>query len=251
MNANIYTGNVQPNHKEFKIWVNDEGIIKTWNGTEWIEYGGGSSSDDKIIYYELHDGHTLSGTYDCMHDMFASIKILMFGKYCFGYWATTEKDDFSGFHPLKAVAFMPLDIDFNEEDGEAIHMRFDDLESLLATMREWGWSVPDGPFIKRRITAEEYWDTTLAKLTFILKSDNNDYQKTFDFQEGMTWEQWVESDYNTDGLEKASYFADKTNVYFYTPNSNEPSMVTDTKGTQSTWSDIIYADMYCLEKVPV
>ena len=34
--------NVQPNHKEYKIWVNDEGIIKTWNGTEWIEQSGGS-----------------------------------------------------------------------------------------------------------------------------------------------------------------------------------------------------------------
>ena len=42
MNAKIYNGNVQPNPKEFKIWVNDEGIIKTWNGTEWIEQSGGS-----------------------------------------------------------------------------------------------------------------------------------------------------------------------------------------------------------------
>ena len=37
MNAKIYNGNIQPNHKEYKIWVNDEGIIKTWNGTEWVE----------------------------------------------------------------------------------------------------------------------------------------------------------------------------------------------------------------------
>ena len=42
MNAKIYNGNVQPNHKEYKIWVNDEGIIKTWNGTEWVEQSGGS-----------------------------------------------------------------------------------------------------------------------------------------------------------------------------------------------------------------
>lgn len=42
MNAKIYNGNVQPNHKEYKIWVNDEGVIKTWNGTEWIEQSGGS-----------------------------------------------------------------------------------------------------------------------------------------------------------------------------------------------------------------
>ena len=44
MNAKIYNGNVQPNHKEYKIWVNDEGIIKTWNGTEWIEQSGGGES---------------------------------------------------------------------------------------------------------------------------------------------------------------------------------------------------------------
>ena len=37
MNAKIYKGNVQPNPKEFKRWVNDEGTIRTWNGTEWVE----------------------------------------------------------------------------------------------------------------------------------------------------------------------------------------------------------------------
>lgn len=42
MNAKIYNGNVQPNPKEFKVWVNDEGLIKTWNGTEWVEQSGGS-----------------------------------------------------------------------------------------------------------------------------------------------------------------------------------------------------------------
>lgn len=40
MNAKIYNGNIQPNHKEYKIWVNDEGLIKTWNGTEWVEQSG-------------------------------------------------------------------------------------------------------------------------------------------------------------------------------------------------------------------
>lgn len=32
MNTKLYIGNVQPNPKEFKVWVTDEGIIKTWNG---------------------------------------------------------------------------------------------------------------------------------------------------------------------------------------------------------------------------
>lgn len=35
MNAKIYTGNIQPNPKEYKVWVNDEGTIQTWDGKEW------------------------------------------------------------------------------------------------------------------------------------------------------------------------------------------------------------------------
>lgn len=55
MNAKIYNGNVQPNPKEFKIWVNDEGTIKTWNGTEWVENttgeGGSGSGDSESWKY--------------------------------------------------------------------------------------------------------------------------------------------------------------------------------------------------------
>lgn len=53
MNSKIYNGNVQPNPKEFKIWVDDEGTIRTWNGTEWIENtagDGGSSGDGAFTY---------------------------------------------------------------------------------------------------------------------------------------------------------------------------------------------------------
>lgn len=45
MNAKIYTGNVQPNPKEYKVWVNDEGVIKTYNGETWVEQSGASSGD--------------------------------------------------------------------------------------------------------------------------------------------------------------------------------------------------------------
>lgn len=64
MNAKIYNGNVQPNHKEYKIWVNDEGIIKTWNGTEWVEQSGdngesggsgsgNSESESSWVFYKF------------------------------------------------------------------------------------------------------------------------------------------------------------------------------------------------------
>lgn len=63
MNAKIYNGNVQPNHKEYKIWVNDEGVIKTWNGTEWIEQSGsgsGSGSSDDSNNFEYIEISSLS-----------------------------------------------------------------------------------------------------------------------------------------------------------------------------------------------
>lgn len=46
MNSKIYYGNTQPNSKEFKIWVNDEGVIKTWDGNKWnaVESNSGSTS---------------------------------------------------------------------------------------------------------------------------------------------------------------------------------------------------------------
>lgn len=68
MNAKIYNGNVQPNHKEYKIWVNNEGIIKTWNGTEWIEQSGGSGESggsgngsgesDEWMYLDMSNNST-------------------------------------------------------------------------------------------------------------------------------------------------------------------------------------------------
>lgn len=62
MNAKIYNGNVQPNHKEYKIWVNDEGIIKTWNGTEWIEQSGSGSGSGEASTFEYLDISNLGST---------------------------------------------------------------------------------------------------------------------------------------------------------------------------------------------
>lgn len=35
----IFYGDIQPNHKEHKIWINSKGIIKTYDSTKgkWIE----------------------------------------------------------------------------------------------------------------------------------------------------------------------------------------------------------------------
>ena len=44
MNNNVYKGSVQPNPKEYSVWVDSKGVIKTWNGTEWIEQSGTSNN---------------------------------------------------------------------------------------------------------------------------------------------------------------------------------------------------------------
>lgn len=46
MNSKVYIGNIQPNPKEFKIWVNDEGVIRTFDGDKWNKVEGGSSNGD-------------------------------------------------------------------------------------------------------------------------------------------------------------------------------------------------------------
>lgn len=45
MNSKIYIGNVQPNPKEFKVWIDDEGVIKTFDGQKWNKIEGGSSNE--------------------------------------------------------------------------------------------------------------------------------------------------------------------------------------------------------------
>lgn len=45
MNAKIYTGDIQPNAKEYKIWIDSKGSIKTYDTTQgtWSEVKGGAS----------------------------------------------------------------------------------------------------------------------------------------------------------------------------------------------------------------
>lgn len=52
--------------------------------------------------------------------------------------------------------------------------------------------------VKRRITAEEYWDTNLYGdvKTFNIVSWT-DETFTFQYAEGMTWNDWFNSEYNT------------------------------------------------------
>ena len=59
MSSKVYVGDVQPNHKEFKIWVANDGTVKTFNGTKWQQLGAASeygvfgvTKDYDLVNYE-------------------------------------------------------------------------------------------------------------------------------------------------------------------------------------------------------
>ena len=56
--------------------------------------------------------------------------------------------------------------------------------------------------------AEEAWSAAKPLISFII--DENGTIKTYQAEEGMTWGEWVESDYNTDG-----YINDQGYIFNY------------------------------------
>ena len=64
--------------------------------------------------------------------------------------------------------------------------------------------------------------------------------KTFEFEEGMTWKEFINSDYNTD-----SYFSlanTSSSTSFIKPNGNEGSRANVTKVSESGGESYIYAN---------
>ena len=153
MNAKIYNGNVQPNPKEYKIWVNDEGIIKTWNGTEWIEVAaggsasggsgesGGESDFSTPIYYE-----TLIGADNAIIDLLAYPALIKTNIDGFTEFITSvqmfiyAQNDINLMQNIEAICFLPFRVGKNPTIS---------LEDELGD----NFSI----FFKRRITKEEFY----------------------------------------------------------------------------------------------
>lgn len=68
MNNNVYKGDVQPNHKEYSVWIDSKGVIKTFDGNEWkVSSGGGIpivDSEDKIESLGLKQGELVGVAID-------------------------------------------------------------------------------------------------------------------------------------------------------------------------------------------
>ena len=164
MNAKIYNGNVQPNPKEFKIWVNDEGTIKTWNGTEWIESAassggsgsGSSSGDSNFKYYKVaepfHIIQTTSNYSEAKYLITHMRAQLNNDRYMYGTFAGVVTF-FSGHaqNPfVDAFAFSPTTL-FSSDKGWITIKSYEELAALYPS------AFPPINYVTE-ITAEEYWE---------------------------------------------------------------------------------------------
>lgn len=117
MNSKIYNGNVQPNPKEFKIQVDDEGTIRTWNGTEWIEAtagegGSGSGNSEDFLYIRIP-----SFAYGFYTDIdVLNNKIVYYKQLADGVEATYETpDEFLDAHGTNTLATIPNMINWDDK----------------------------------------------------------------------------------------------------------------------------------------
>lgn len=162
MNAKIYNGNVQPNHKEYKIWVNDEGIIKTWNGTEWIEQSGGSgesgggSSGGEASTIEYLDVSGLDVTNkDSKYSFFGMYSNSIKAK-AMGYIAFCPSGMYHSMVEMSKIDILAVAIDFNlptNSFGETLKTT---KEYILSFPGDFGFTEEELDAIPR-LTKEEFY----------------------------------------------------------------------------------------------
>ena len=170
MNSKIYNGNVQPNPKEFKIWVDDEGTIRTWNGTEWIEQSGGSGSDsgesggsgsgsssgDNNFKYYKFDAFPITETiyyYDETQYLITHMRAqLNADRYMYGSFAGVVRyfGKQSQNPSVDAFVFSPTSLFLGSEEGWVTIKSYEEAAEL------YPMALPPISYVTE-ITAEEYW----------------------------------------------------------------------------------------------
>lgn len=151
MNSKIYNGNVQPNPKEFKIWVDDEGTIKTWNGTEWIEAtaGGdsGSGSGSKYLpkYYSIDWDVAEEGWIEVLKDDVYRIASTVKGRSIIAAYIL----------PINIEAFSFLPVGFQNQNSFDVNF-FETLESVIDFLKaDFGISISMNGI--KEISEEEFY----------------------------------------------------------------------------------------------
>ena len=192
-------------------------LYQGWAGNTYSHKCTGNS---KVIYYEFTDNID-PPLLDIIGAISANLKVYANGAISFGTTHTLN----DAINKFIAEAFMPIKRD---------NIMINSLEEYI----EWkGLDIKISDVIKRRLTAEEYWDTTVPNLTFTLGIRTEDYTgvtnrevtdyyyiKTYEFEPGMTIREWCNSKYNVDGIQidKLGHF----NAQFYHNGEDDFQMYT-------------------------
>ena len=201
LNKKTYIGNIEPNPKEFGIWIKEDGthMIYDYTNNYWVCECSGSS---KVSYYKVAAGTNFSDA-----DSFvAGFKIFDTSGNKFEYappLLVSEKNYLAALAPNFSfetdeycIAYLPI-IMHVEYDGNESSGACNTLEDLYTANGE------EMPASITRITEEEYWDDTIPSIFYI--ENKNEKQVAFRYDEGMTLGDWINSDYNSIGLYCTEY----------------------------------------------
>ena len=209
LNKKTYIGNIEPNPKEFGIWIKEDGthMIYDYTNNQWVCECSGSS---KVLYYKVAAGVT-SIIQASPAAYSAGIKIFDTSENRFEYITpammldaelpTMIAPNFSFATDEYCIAYLPISINAVNLDGANLQIVASTIEDLYAMS---GQEIPSGI---TRITEEEYWDNTIPSIFYI--ENKNEKQVAFRYDEGMTLGDWINSDYNSIGLyyiEKYGYW---------------------------------------------
>lgn len=239
---------IQPNHKEAEIWVtptNEDGSkeVKYWNRKkhEW----DGCDGNNPILYYKISDNTDRdTDDFDALMDATTHFKAFdavqnrfEFLPYSYKYRNETPN---GLWQDTIAFAFLPIDIDYNDSDDYDIKVN-----TCEEYIQHLGLNVE-----VERISAKEYWDTTMSQLehTTIIPEGSvpSDYIE-INYVSGMTWREWLKSAYNRAGDQHNAYIPDNGRVRF---SENSVLVVYETK--ESVYlDDTIMPIKYLISYPPV
>lgn len=224
LNKKTYIGNIEPNPKEFGIWIKEDGthMIYDYTNNQWVCECSGSS---KVQYYKVAAGTNLRDGFGFV----AGIKIFDTSESKFEYASPITINDESYLAALApnfsfetdeyCIAYLPI-IMHLEQGENKLNVVCNTFEDIYTAS---GQEIPTGI---TRITEEEYWDDSVPNPTFTIgvyemyittnpTSNFNWVIAEYEYEPDMTFEDWINSKYNVDKIRISA--TSRNYVDFYYP----------------------------------
>lgn len=202
---------------------------------------GACKNDDKIIYYEVSDTfkNMPIEEFQTIGIFFTHYKLKINNKYAFlsvlDFYDLIDNGSINDLNSkVTMVGFLPID---NTPIYSNEGTKLDSIEEYLSNIDQ-----EPSYLIKRRVTAEEYWNTeNIKKLpTFTIAIEASYYTgtatkdmlayhiKTYEYEPNMTMYDWINSEYNVDNIVNYSERGDGYKAPFYNNGENPFMLVADT-----------------------